>query len=305
MRHPGEIAVQRRAGVRGEDRGSSRTRPEIPDVAAAFLREQHLLVAGAADDRGRFWAGVLTGPPGFASPEDDRTIVVHALPGPPLDGLFAGERAIGLLAIEPHTRRRMRVNGTAVQAKDALVVWTEQVYSNCPKYIQTREPTSKPAGTPARLGGGTALPAHHQEWIGTADTFFIATGVEELGADVSHRGGNPGFVQVTGPASLVFPDYVGNSMYMTLGNLELNPAAGLLFVDWERGETLHLTGRARVDWDPGDVPGAQRLVRFELDEYVHVAGTVAPGWTAPGYHRFNPPVPGDASRTSGERTARR
>ncbi|MBT2231239.1 pyridoxamine 5'-phosphate oxidase family protein [Nonomuraea sp. NEAU-A123] len=290
--HPGEVAVQRRAGVRGGELGSSRTRPEIPEVAAAFLRQQRLLVAGAADDLGRLWASVLTGPAGFASPEDDRTIVVRALPGAPdpLHGLFAGERDLGLLAIEPHTRRRMRVNGTAVQAGEALVVWTEQVYSNCPKYIQTREPTTAPGGIPASLGTGTTLTARHQAWIGAADTFFIATGAEKLGADVSHRGGNPGFVKVTGPGSLVFPDYAGNSMYMTLGNLEVNPAAGLLFVDWERGETLHLTGRALVDWDPGDVPGAQRLVRFELAEWAHVAGSVSAGWTNPGYHRFNPPV---------------
>ncbi|WP_188195804.1 pyridoxamine 5'-phosphate oxidase family protein [Nonomuraea sp. SYSU D8015] len=292
MRHPGEVAVQRRAGVRAADHGSSRTRPEIPEVAAEFLRRQHMLVAGAADDRGRLWASMLTGQPGFASPEDDRTIVVNALPGAPdpLHGLFARERDVGLLAIEPHTRRRMRVNGTAEQAGGTLVVRTEQVYSNCPKYIQTREPTAEPVRAPAALGTGTALTARHQAWIGAADTFFIATGAAGLGADVSHRGGNPGFVEVTGPGSLVFPDYVGNSMYMTLGNLELNPAAGLLFADWERGETLHLTGRARVDWDAGDAPGAQRLVRFELDEYAHLAGTVSAGWTPPGYHRFNPPA---------------
>jgi hypothetical protein len=292
MRHPGEAAVQRRAGVRREDHGSARTRPEIPEAAAAFLREQHMLVAGAADDRGRLWAGTLAGPPGFAAAEDDRTIRIRALPSPPdpLHGLFSHERDIGLLAIEPHTRRRMRVNGTAVAAGEALAVRTEQVYSNCPKYIQTREPTAEPGGVPQALGGGAALTARHQEWIATADTFFIATGVEGLGADVSHRGGNPGFVTVTGPRSLVFPDYAGNGMFMTLGNLELNPAAGLLFADWARGETLHLTGRARVDWDPGDAPGAQRLVRFELEEYAHAAGTVAAGWTAPGYHRLNPPL---------------
>jgi predicted pyridoxine 5'-phosphate oxidase superfamily flavin-nucleotide-binding protein len=285
MRHPGEVAVQRRAGVRAADLGSSRTRPEIPEVAAEFLRRQHLLAAGAADDLGRVWAGLLTGPVGFAAPQDDRTIVVSALPAEqdPLHGLFVAERDIGLLAIEPHTRRRMRVNGTAVQAGEGLVVWTEQVYANCPKYIQTREPTSAP-GTPAGLGRGTALTDRHIAWIEEADTFFIATRAEGLGADVSHRGGNPGFVQVTGPGSLVFPDYTGNSMYMTLGNLELDPAAGLLFADWERGETLQVTGRARVEW------GEQRVVRFEVDEYAHLAGTVSAGWTPPGYHRFNPAV---------------
>ncbi|MGW0805115.1 pyridoxamine 5'-phosphate oxidase family protein [Nonomuraea sp. NPDC002799] len=283
MRHPGEVAVQQRAGVRAPDLGSARTRPEIPEVAAEFLRGQHLIVAGAADDLGRVWAGLLTGPAGFAAPEDDRTIVLNTLPAAPdaLHGLFERERDIGLLAIEPHTRRRMRVNGTAVQAGEGLVVWTEQVYANCPKYIQTREPAAAP-GTPAPLGRGTSLTERHSAWIEAADTFFIATRAEGLGADVSHRGGNPGFVRLTGPRSLVFPDYTGNSMYMTLGNLELNPAAGLLFVDWERGETLQLTGRAHVEW------GERRLVRFELDAYVHAAGTVSAGWTAPGYHRANP-----------------
>ncbi|MEV0229806.1 pyridoxamine 5'-phosphate oxidase family protein [Nonomuraea sp. NPDC050786] len=285
MRHPGEVAVQRRAGVRAEDHGSSRTRPQIPEVAAEFLRNQHMIVVGAADDGGRAWATVLTGPTGFASPSDDRTIVLHAAPdaADPLHGLFARERDIGLLAIEPHTRRRMRVNGTAVQAGETLVVRTEQVYSNCPKYIQTRSPTSAP-GTPGALGRGTSLSDRHRRWIAEADTFFIATRADGLGADVSHRGGNPGFVQVTGARSLAFLDYQGNSMYMTLGNLELDPAAGLLFVDWERGETLHLTGRARVEW------GERRVVRFELDEYAHLADTVSAGWTAPGYHRFNPPI---------------
>ncbi|GGT09883.1 pyridoxamine 5'-phosphate oxidase family protein [Nonomuraea spiralis] len=285
MRHPGEIAVQARAGVREPGAfGSSRTRPEIPEVAAAFLGEQRLLVAGAADDLGQVWADVLTGPPGFATAADDRTITVRALPAAPLRDLFTAERDLGLLAIEPHTRRRMRVNGTAVRAGDSLVIWTEQVYANCPKHIQTREPTAPP-GIPAVAGDGTAFTPRHVEWIESADTFFIATRAEGLGADVSHRGGNPGFVRVTGPASLEFPDYPGNSMFMTLGNLELDPAAGLLFVDWTRGQTLHLTGRAEVDWS-----GEGRVVRFELTAYTHMEGTVGAGWTPPGLHRFNPPV---------------
>ncbi|MGW4797367.1 pyridoxamine 5'-phosphate oxidase family protein [Nonomuraea sp. MG754425] len=293
--HPGEVAVQRRAGVRVADHGSSRARADIPEVAAAFLRDQRMIVAGAADDLGRLWASVLTGPAGFADAADDRTIVLRAAPAPddPLHGLFAAERDVGLLAIEPRTRRRMRVNGTAVQTGESLVVGTEQVYANCPKYIQTREPTTPP-GTPARIGSGSAPTGRHRDWIEAADTFFIATRAAGFGADVSHRGGNPGFVRVTGPRSLEFPDYPGNGMYMTLGNLELDPAAGLLFPDWERGRTLHLTGRARADWG-GDRP----VVRFEVDAYTHLAGTLPAGWTAPGYHRFNPPVRDQGSSRSG------
>jgi hypothetical protein len=115
--------------------------------------------------------------------------------------------------------------------------------------------------------------------------------VDGLGSDVSHRGGNPGFVEVLDDR-LVWPDYAGNLMYMTLGNLELNQAAGLLFLDWATGDALHLTGRARIDWNPRDVPGAERLVSFEVERVLHVTGTGAPRWTLTGYSRFNPPVRG-------------
>jgi hypothetical protein len=80
-------------------------------------------------------------------------------------------------------------------------------------------------------------------------------------------------------------------MYMTLGNLELEPHAGLLFLDWERGRSLQLTGRASVDWDPeraAAVPGALRLVGFDVDRVVQIDGAVPPRWTAPEYSRLNP-----------------
>ncbi|WP_009476153.1 pyridoxamine 5'-phosphate oxidase family protein [Rhodococcus sp. JVH1] len=239
-------------------------------MAAEFLRNQHALVIGAADDDGRVWAGMLAGPIGFAAPRDDRTIDLSVLPHPgdPLHGLFEQNRDVGLLAIEPQTRRRMRVNGIAVRADEILTVSAEQVYSNCPKHIQARPYTSPPVPR-QELGRNTALSQRHCEWITEADTFFIATYVMGYGADASHRGGNPGFVSVTGPRTLQFEDYPGNSMFMTLGNLELDPAAGLLFVDWERGETLQLTGRAWVEWND------KRIVHFELDEYIHPAGTVS------------------------------
>jgi hypothetical protein len=98
-------------------------------------------------------------------------------------------------------------------------------------------------------------------------------------------------VALTGDSGLVWPDYLGNSMYMTLGNLELDPRCGLLFLDWERGRTLHLTGTARVDWDPGraaEVPGAQRLVRFALERAVQIDGALPLRWAFGGYSKFNP-----------------
>ncbi|MGW4475514.1 pyridoxamine 5'-phosphate oxidase family protein [Nonomuraea sp. NPDC004354] len=288
MEHPGEAAVQRRAGVpRAGTWGSARARPEIPEVAADFLSRQRLLVVAAADTHGRMWAGALTGPEGFAQALDERRIMVGALPGPgdPLAGAFASEHEIGMIAIEPATRRRMRVNGTAHAAGAGLLVHTEQVYSNCPKYIQARTIIPGPAVTSPAARTSNTLSGRQQEWISEADTFFVATHAEGLGADASHRGGNPGFVTVLDERHLAWPDYVGNSMYMTLGNLELDPACGLLFPDWDTGDALHVTGRARVEW------GAERTVRFEVDGVVEVTAASPLRWEFGGYSRHNPPIP--------------
>ncbi|WP_433251775.1 pyridoxamine 5'-phosphate oxidase family protein [Streptosporangium sp. CA-135522] len=306
MRHAGELAVQRRAGVRAGAWGSASATPQIPAVAAEFLQRQRMLLIGAADRDGRLWASALTGTTGFAQAVDERTIVIEAVPGEhdPLAELADGE--IGMLAIEPQTRRRMRVNGTVRRDGGRLIVRTEQTYANCPKYIQTRDFAEEPAGSPSTASTTEALTGEHRAWIEGADTFFVATRAPGLGADLSHRGGNPGFVRVVGEGRLVWPDYVGNSMYMTLGNLELDESCALLFPGWESGDALHLTGRARVDWDPGDVPGAQRLVGFDVDRAVHVRGASPLRWPLEKYSRFNPPVhspsPGGRAGTAGHVT---
>ncbi|KAB2342225.1 oxidoreductase [Actinomadura rudentiformis] len=281
-------------GVTRDGWGSAGVGAEIPPVAAEFLAQQRLLVLGAADDDGAMWADAVVGPSGFATPVGTRSIAVDRRPAL-LGPLFAdGAREVGMLAIEPPTRRRMRVNGTAAATGDGLLIRTEQVYANCPKYIQTREIMDGVAGRERGAARTTrTLNATQLAWIDRADTFFIATHASGQGADVSHRGGNPGFVRADGEARLAWPEYVGNSMYMTLGNLELDPACGLLFVDWENGHTLHLTGRARVDWDPERakaVPGARQVVDFDVERVVEVPGALPGSWEFGEYHRFNPKI---------------
>ncbi|GAB3649190.1 pyridoxamine 5'-phosphate oxidase family protein [Glycomyces tarimensis] len=294
MYHPGEREVQSRAGVHAERWGSSGVDAAIPPIAAAFLEQQRIIVIGAADDAGAMWATALTGPAGFVAPADERTVVTDRVPAgdDPLAGLFDSDRDIGMLAIEPSTRRRMRINGTARRSGERLEIRTEQVYSNCPKYLQTRTVhDDHPAPGPATGRESDTLTDEQRRWIAAADTFFIATRAPGLGADASHRGGNRGFVTVSGDRRLTWPDYVGNAMYMTLGNLALDQRCGLLFIDWERGSALHLTGRARVDWDErraASVPGAQRLIDFDLDRAVQIDGAIPLRWSFERYSRFNP-----------------
>jgi hypothetical protein len=157
-----------------------------------------------------------------------------------------------------------------------------------------------PAGPVEGAGDGASAEAvvsdvlspAQQEQIASADTFFIGSLSPEHGADANHRGGMPGFVTVEGPGALSWPDYFGNSFYMTLGNLELNPRCGLAFPVWETGGLLLLTGSARIDWDPDRAaasPGALRIVRFAVERAVQVEQANPLRWELMGYSRFNPP----------------
>jgi predicted pyridoxine 5'-phosphate oxidase superfamily flavin-nucleotide-binding protein len=303
-RHEGEHRVQQRANVDRGDWGTASVSAEIPAVAADFLRQQRMIFIGAVDAEGAVWATMLAGPPGFAEPLDQRTIVVNDLPGPedPLRDVVARDTEVGMLAMEPRTRRRMRVNGRSHHDDGRLVVHTGQVYANCPKYIQSRDlqpddgtETPSPARTTAELT------VEQQRWISGADTFVVATHAPGHGADVSHRGGNTGFIDVRSPQHLVWPDYAGNEMYMTLGNLELTPACGLLFVDWDHGHSLQLTGQARTDWDAdhaASVPGAQRLVEYQVDQVVQIDHASPLRWRFADYSRHNPPVAARADQVA-------
>ena len=93
--------------------GSARIGATIPGGFDEFLSDQPFVVVGAASDA--VWATLLTGDPGFVRVLDDRSVAIDALPGPadPLSGHFDTEQDVGLLAIEPETRRRVHLNGRA------------------------------------------------------------------------------------------------------------------------------------------------------------------------------------------------
>lgn len=112
------------------------------------------------------------------------------------------------------------------------------------------------------------LLAEQAQWVSTADTFFIASVHPEGGADASHRGGDKGFVHVESATQFVWPDYAGNMMFNTLGNIAANPRAGLLFLDFTGHRTLQLTGQADIVWDKAHIAryvGAERLVVFNVE----------------------------------------
>ncbi|MBC8102075.1 MAG: pyridoxamine 5'-phosphate oxidase family protein [Cytophagales bacterium] len=310
--HEGEVAVQEQAGVRTmSERVGNGIHAEIPEAAREFLSQQPFVVIGARDEvSGRVWASALFGAPGFAEAVDEHTVILAASPDAddPLqcvlsDGTEAAPVAVGLLAIEPATRRRMRLNGDARAVGTGLILTAREVYANCPKYIQARSFTA--AGPledspdqvhpviSDRPRHRTTLTPTQAAWVSGADTFFIASIHPESGADASHRGGSPGFLQVGADGkTLLFPDYSGNTMFNTLGNITATGVAGLLFISWQTGDLLQLSGDARVLWDDpraAGFPGAERLVEFTLREAVE-RSAVAPlrSVGTVEYSRFNP-----------------
>lgn len=302
--HQGERAVQARLGAqeRMDQQGRRFIRDFMPEPHRQFFAQLPYVIAGTVDQAGQPWASILVGPPGFISAPDGQRLHVVARPlaGDPLAKTLADNIDIGFLGIELHTRRRNRVNGV-VTATDAngFEVGVRQSFGNCPKYIQSRQ--LRPF-QPAQVTDVT-LPVHkitelspsERDLIAAADTFFIATAHQSTssglasGVDVSHRGGKPGFVRIDDDGMLTVPDFSGNFHFNTLGNIELNPRAGLLFVDFERGDLLYLTGTAKVIWDGPDVSayeGAERLLKFCGESGYRVEGSLPLRWTEPTFSPF-------------------
>lgn len=111
---------------------------------------------------------------------------------------------------------------------------------------------------------GETIGDSDRAFIEQRDMFFLATADAGGRPTCSYKGGQAGFVRVLDPRTLAFPSYDGNGMYLSAGNVLVNPAVGLLFIDFEQGHRLRLEGTASIDaGDPllGDYLEAQFVVR--------------------------------------------
>jgi uncharacterized protein len=303
--HPGEQWVQERAGARefAERIGRQVIRDYMTDQHREFYAMLPFIFVGTLDQDKRPWASILCGQPGFVHSPDPARLVVHARAprGDPLAQNLRPGAPIALVGVQFETRRRNRVNGWISQATEGgFDLNVGQSFGNCPQYIQARDPRFARGLAEAAQGRpefeGAVLSRCATDLIGNADTFFVASASPNAGTsnpvegvDVNHRGGRPGFVRVRqeqGQSVITWPDFVGNSAFNTLGNIVLNPVAGLLFVDYCSGDVLSLTGTAEVVWDDPDAAGlrgAERLVRLRVDRGVYIADAIPMRWSEPQY----------------------
>ena len=227
--HAGELAVQTRAGVADRAAGLlGMFTAEVPDVAPSrSSTTQPWIVLGAADARrphvgeralrlarGSSRRRAVDGPhrraaaaPATRSPARSTARSAGSRSSP------ARAAACGSTAGVDRGRRRDD------RARAGLLELPE-VHRDAPR--RRRRAGARRCATPA-----TALDAPRSELLARADTAFVATRAPDAGVDASHRGGNPGFLRVVDEHTLVLPDYTGNSMFNTLGNIALDPATGL------------------------------------------------------------------------------
>lgn len=300
--HEGEVRLQTLTGERAIGLRNERfISDHLPANAGAFMAEQRIANIAISDERGRVWSFIVTSAQPFLVVESPRRLVVtlsHAQVPQRLRELLETcpkPYPLGMVVIDLSRGRRFRVNGLLEQARDSnLAIAVQQTCPNCPKYIQKRVPGGAPGGYVSTVReAGTSLPARGRELIERADTLFTASKAPDGSHDASHRGGNPGFVAVEGNR-LTIPDYIGNSMFMTLGNFLLESAGGLTVVDFDGGRQLNLTGRATIefaDTRAHDGTGG-RFWTFDVDEWNLEPFQPDPAWALEGYSRFNPPSAG-------------
>ncbi len=297
--HAGELAVQARLGIqeRIDRQGRRFIREYLTEQHQEFFTQLAYLIVGTVDESGNPWTSILIGKPGFIAISSDRSLRVTAkiLPGDPLAITLAEGIDIGLLGIELSNRRRNRLNGiVSLKNSDSFEVRVGQSFGNCPQYIQARmyEFYELDPKTPKPVKKIAVFSELERAIVASSDTFFITTAYQESsagvarGVDVSHRGGKPGFVRIDSDKTLTIPDFSGNCHFNTLGNLELNPRTGLLFVDFTRGNLLYLTGITEVIWSGTEISqyaGAERLLHFHLDRGYLVENSLPLRWSSPEF----------------------
>ncbi|MFJ7729287.1 pyridoxamine 5'-phosphate oxidase family protein [Neobacillus sp. NPDC097160] len=298
--HSGERTVHNILGVQKiANSASTMIQPRMPKKFMNFLNGQNSLAMSSMDQRGRVWSSFLAGNPGIIQAIEPDIVKINTkiIEGDPLFSNISKNREVGIIVIDFASRIRVRINGkvSMVYQDGNFEIKIEQVFGNCPKYIQARRFNYKAVDgiVNKKFHPRNTLNKKQQNWISESDTFIIASSSSEGKMDTSHRGGMPGFVHVINEKTIVFPDYSGNMLFNTLGNIVQNPNVGLLFFDFNNGDTLQITGEASIIWNiDKDIlskfTGAQRLVQFQIIEVLEASCYKSYNWEFLNYSTFNP-----------------
>lgn len=301
--HAGELQLQEKFD---ETKMANRVGRIINDKVIAgaipFVENQPFVIVSSTDQAANIWTSILMGEPGWINAKEEGKIrfALSKNLSTDTDILLTNlkeNNQVGMIFIELATRRRYRVNGRMRIDGSNLELAIQEAYANCPKYIQRRIPTfGDQENISPIVTNGSTLGEAEKNWISQADTFFVGSQSSTGYLDASHRGGNPGFIEVLDNGDLKIPDYVGNSMYNTLGNLVQVPKAGLLFMDFGTGNILQLTGTTSFlfnqvsDSDQLKTTETGRYWLFKTERWLKTAQVHRTDWEFIDNSPFNPHV---------------
>jgi ferredoxin-NADP reductase len=275
--HEGEVKMHKLTNVERQD---NPTTPFLKAGAPQMLQRAPMLALGTIDELGRPWATVWGGQVPLAQVVAESVVGIRTMvdkkTDPVINVLFGGKddgevvkeqgagRMISALTIDLEKRKRVKLYGRMIAGavdrigpgndqetvgQVQLVVKIEQSLNNCPKYLNCKRIYAV-LPEPKLISESLTLPQQALDLIAKADTIFLSSCNHDNDMDSNIRGGPPGFVRVQSNDDsgtvLVWPEYSGNNLYQTLGNLQSSPKAGLVFPDFETGDVLYVTGDTEV-----------------------------------------------------------
>ncbi|KAJ3241589.1 hypothetical protein HDU81_000128 [Chytriomyces hyalinus] len=322
--HEGELIVQARRQVPKEVSQllQKLVSDDMPDQHASFFANLPYVAVSAIDGEGRPWTTLLVADPSAGTPiiRISLPATLEARSSLPRDDPFArcmqvkenGNKLFAMLGIDFTNRKRNRAAGVVTEFKGTaeafcMTLVTTENLGHCPKYITVRDLEY------CRRKPETLVNAWHDakgarvkrclDTIAQASSIFLATKhvdkkVERSDMGLNHRGGAPGFVRVyadeAGQWYLVIPDYSGNQFYQSLGNIQTDGHAGVLFPNFQTGDMCHVTGKAVNLFDDeaaAVMPGMSLITRIEITGVVFIKGGLNLTQTSPDtFSPYNPQV---------------
>nr|POE49122.1 hypothetical protein CFP56_32272 [Quercus suber] len=322
--HSGEERMRETLHVPVDD---NPTVPALSPQLSRHLQIAPLIAVGTLDSQNKPWTTLWGGHKGLAQALGGNVLgiksqvtsrydpVVEELVGKEVGGGVQKEhgqgRMVSGLTLDLNTRKRVKFYGRMVAgalgptknggdqedgAEVQLVLKIEQSLGNCPKYLNSK--TLEPAiSTPELLYSGPRLSQRGLDLVANADLFFISSSNNNEDMDTNHRGGPAGFIRtVTDNPSgtvLYMPEYSGNRLYQTLGNLVVNPLAGLCIPDFVSGDVLYLSGSSEIliaEAATEVLPRSNLVVKLTVTDSRYVASALpfrgTPGESSP----YNPTV---------------
>jgi uncharacterized protein len=216
------------------------------------------LLASGASTFGTLGSSGLTIPRSAVSPEDH------------LFDNLGRDRRIGLVYLDPSTRRRFRVNGEVVDYRcDPLEVSILEAFPNCKKYLVRQQLTTSAGIVRSVATWGPSVTRADATLLCQASLVFVGTANPQGQLDAATRSGDPGFIREITSGTFEIPDFPGNAMYQTIGNLLLEPRASIGFIAGE--DFVVLTGLSTTHWeDAAERPGGTgRFWRFTPRSWRH------------------------------------